>query len=82
LDVAGGPAAIQDGAGVIQWPYWGGSNEIWRLTPASNGYFSIVASHSGKCLDVAGISPNDGAPLQQWSCWGGDNQTWQLVPIQ
>jgi hypothetical protein len=82
LEVAGGPAATTDGVGVIQWPYWGGSNEIWKLTPVSNGYFSIVASHSGKCLDVAGISPNDGALLQQWSCWGGDNQTWQLVPIQ
>ena len=32
LDVAGGPAATQDGAPVLQWPYWGGS----RLDLASD----------------------------------------------
>ncbi|MFL6446706.1 MAG: RICIN domain-containing protein [Bryobacteraceae bacterium] len=80
LDVDGGPGATQDGAAVIQWPYWGGSNEIWQLTRDSDGYYTIAALHSGKCLDVSDISKSDGAPVHQWTCWGGDNQKWQLVP--
>jgi hypothetical protein len=82
LDVSGGAGSVQDGAGIIQWPYWGGSNEVWQVAPTSDGYFSLIASNSGKCLDVAGISISDGAPMQQWTCWGGDNQKWQLVPVQ
>jgi hypothetical protein len=82
LDVNGGPAATQDGARVIQYPFWGGSNEIWQVTPTDDGYYTIVALNSGKCLDVTGISIDDGAPIQQWSCWGGDNQKWRLVPVQ
>lgn len=82
MDVAGGPSAIANGVRVIQWPYWGGSNEIWQVTPTADGYFSIVALNSGKCLDVAGMSTTDGAIVQQWSCSGGDNQKWQLTPAQ
>jgi len=40
----------------------------------------LVARHSGKCLDVAGISTDPGALVQQWSCWGGPNQQWNLTP--
>ncbi|HEX4748755.1 MAG TPA: RICIN domain-containing protein [Bryobacteraceae bacterium] len=81
LDVAGGPSSTQDGTPVIQWPYWGGTNEIWQIAPTTDGYYSITALNSGKCLDVTGISMSDGATVQQWSCWGGDNQKWQLVPV-
>jgi hypothetical protein len=37
---------------------------------------SIVARHSGKCLDVNGYSSADGALINQWSCTGGANQQW------
>jgi hypothetical protein len=82
LDVAGGPAVTQDGAQIIQWPYWGGSNEIWNFHANPDGSVSVTALNSGKCLSVAGSSPNDGAPVQQWTCNGGLNQNWQLVPAQ
>ncbi|HOK06158.1 MAG TPA: RICIN domain-containing protein [Syntrophales bacterium] len=39
----------------------------------------IVAKHSNKCLDVAGVSTGDGANVQQWQCHGGDNQKWLLT---
>ncbi len=48
----------------------------------ANQFYYLVASHSGRCLDVRGgtAATGDGVPLQQWSCWGGDNQKWQVIP--
>ena len=40
----------------------------------------LVASHSGKCLDVPGASGQDGVALMQWACHGGANQQWEEVP--
>jgi len=40
----------------------------------------LVAAHSGKALDVTGISTADGAPIQQWAPHGGNNQLWRLMP--
>jgi hypothetical protein len=39
---------------------------------------TIVAAHSGKCLDVRDVSLADGARIQQWTCHGGANQQWQF----
>ncbi|MCX7634494.1 MAG: RICIN domain-containing protein [Syntrophales bacterium] len=39
----------------------------------------IIAKHSGKCVDVAGVSISDGANIYQWPCHGGSNQKWRLV---
>lgn len=41
----------------------------------------MVAEHSGKCVDVAGISTADGVAVHQWSCHGGANQAWETVPV-
>ncbi|WP_326821578.1 RICIN domain-containing protein [Streptosporangium sp. NBC_01756] len=41
---------------------------------------TLVARHSGKCLDVAGVSTADGANVQQWTCLPNQrNQEWNLV---
>ena len=45
------------------------------------GVYKVVARHSGKCLDVSGVSTDDGAGVQQWSCHGGGNQLWRIEPI-
>ncbi len=63
-----------NGAAIIQWDWWGGGNQRWRLEPLGGGYVLIVAQHSGKVLDVAGGSMANGARLIQWEWWGGDNQ--------
>jgi len=76
LDVANGSTA--NGAGVVQWDYWGGDNQKWSLEPVGDGYYKLVAKHSGKVLDVAGISSANGAKLHQWDYVGGDNQKWKL----
>jgi hypothetical protein len=85
-DVAGGPAAIYDGTPVIQWPYWGGSNEIWEVSdPGPDGYVTISALSSARTLDAVYTPATNyatvaGTLLQQWSYWGGANQRWMLVP--
>lgn len=45
------------------------------------GWTNIISKNSGKCLDVAGISPSPGAALHQWTCWGGANQAFQFTPV-
>ncbi|MEU4806176.1 RICIN domain-containing protein [Actinosynnema sp. NPDC023587] len=39
---------------------------------------TIVAQHSGKCLDVRGgpQAVQDGAVVEQWTCTGSSNQSW------
>jgi hypothetical protein len=53
-------------------------------TPTLSGIVSgqtyvIKAKHSGKCLDVGGVSTDDGANIQQWTYIGGNNQKWTVT---
>ena len=49
--------------------------------PTSGGYSRLVAQHSGKCLDVSGVSTEDRAEIIQWQCHAGANQDWRLEPV-
>jgi hypothetical protein len=85
LDILGGPGATQNGVPLIQWPYWGGANEIFRINPTADGFYTLSPVHSGSCVDVPTSAEtnggqNPGLVIQQWSCWGGDMQKWSLVP--
>ncbi|MCU1294220.1 MAG: Beta-agarase AgaB34, partial [Bryobacterales bacterium] len=44
----------------------------------ADGYFTLIAVNSGKCLDDSGMSLAEGAAVIQWACWGGDNQKWSI----
>ncbi len=74
--------ATADLTPIIQYPFWGGSNEIWTLVNAGGGYYSLSPNNSGKCIDVLGGLKTDGAPVAQYTCNGGPNQQFQLVPVQ
>jgi hypothetical protein len=87
LDVAG--ASTADGAAVVQQSCAGGSTSQQftprRVTYAGNDPHDhqLVARHSGKCVDVNGVSTAARAQTIQWSCkstgQGGElNQTWRL----
>jgi hypothetical protein len=86
LDVNG--AATADGAAVIQWACHGGTNQqftLRKVTYAGNDPhdFQLLARHSGKCVDVSGISTAAGALIHQWTCNPAGqssplNQTWRL----
>jgi hypothetical protein len=42
---------------------------------------TIRAKHSGKVLDVEGVSTANGAKIQQWDYLGGNNQEWKLESV-
>ena len=46
---------------------------------AESQYVALTFGHSGKCLDVSGISHADGANVYQWNCTGAANQQWLQV---
>jgi Ricin-type beta-trefoil lectin domain len=78
LDVAGGPLAVADGLPIIQFPFWGGTNQEWNVNSTADGYVTLNPVNSGKCLDDAGLSRADGSAAIQWTCSGGDNQKWTI----
>ncbi|GAB3108563.1 hypothetical protein GCM10027160_06690 [Streptomyces calidiresistens] len=45
----------------------------------TGAWYVLVNRHSGKALDVAGVSTADGAALQQWTRHDGNNQQWRFV---
>ena len=63
-----------NGVPIIQWSYWGGSNQRFRLDPVEDGFYRFTIELTGSCLDVEALSLENGARLIQWEYWGGDNQ--------
>ena len=47
----------------------------------SGATYSLTAKHSGKVIDVSGISMADGATVHQWTYVGGNNQKWVLTDL-
>ncbi|MGI5522417.1 ThuA domain-containing protein [Micromonospora sp. CA-259024] len=41
--------------------------------------WTVTAQHSGKLMDVSGVSTADGAQITQWAATGANNQKWQAV---
>jgi hypothetical protein len=77
LDVNGSSTA--NGGAIVQWDYWGGNNQQWKITSLGNGYFSIINRNSNKALDVNGGSTTAGTGIIQWDYSGGNNQQWRIV---
>jgi hypothetical protein len=42
----------------------------------------VFARHSGRCLDIAGISTASGAHATQWDYWGGGNQLFRVEWVE
>ncbi len=74
LDITGGPTSQGNRVALQQYPCHGGTNQQFRVS--FDDSYSIVAVHSDKCLDVAGVSQDDGAAINQYDCHGGPNQQW------
>lgn len=83
-----------DGAFVQQWHcYDAPDNQTWNFVAVgdgdaatggyfADGYYTIRAQHSSKCLEVAGASQSNGATVWQMSCDPDNkktNQQWRLV---
>ena len=46
-----------------------------------NGTYAIVASHSGKALDVYAWGTTNGTNICQWDYWGGATQQFNIYPV-
>jgi hypothetical protein len=83
LDVSG--ASTADGAAVIQWTCNGQTNQQFTLNPVTalgnSKDYQLVAVHSGKCVDVSGISTAPGAVIHQWTCDPASDMTWKKNQI-
>jgi hypothetical protein len=87
LDVSG--ASTADGAAVIQYTCNGATNQMFTLNPVTalgnSQDYQLVAVHSGKCVDVTGVSTSPGALIHQWTCDPAStlsskkNQIWRLL---
>ncbi|MFB6308404.1 MAG: glycoside hydrolase family 2 TIM barrel-domain containing protein, partial [Haloarculaceae archaeon] len=72
-------SSTSDGANVIQWGYWGGSNQQWEAIQNSDGTYRFENVNSGKVLSVDNASTSEGASLVQWTWNGNDEQRWNVV---
>lgn len=64
---------------LLQYSYWGGSNQQFLLTGLEDGYFMMSPIFNlDLALDVDQQSMEDGANVQAWSYWGGHNQQWHI----
>ena len=52
---------------------------IRRLYPIRGPVF---VRHSGRCLDIEGISTANGADATQWEYWGGQNQIFRIEWVE
>ncbi|MGP3920498.1 RICIN domain-containing protein [Nonomuraea sp. 10N515B] len=89
LDVA--VASQLDAAFVQQWQcYDAPDNQTWNFVAVgdsnladgflADGYYTVSADHSGKCLEVAGGSTADNATVHQMTCDSRNtSQQWRLV---
>lgn len=68
-----------DGDDVVQWGYWGGSNQQWNVVQNADGTYRFENVNSGKVLTVSGSGTADGANVVQWGWNGGDEQKWNVV---
>jgi hypothetical protein len=55
---------------------------IYPVQPAdlSNHQFSLIAQHTGKCIDSSQANPNWGTPVVQANCHMGSSEIWKFIP--
>jgi hypothetical protein len=69
------------GAALVQYPCFGGSDQLWYIGSLSNyDHETITSASSGLDVDVAGASFFQGASIDQWPSNGGQNQYFWLSP--
>ncbi len=75
-------ASISSVMYVVQNPCTGTGNQQWSLTPAANGYYSIVNTATGLLLDVFQASLSGGSWLDLSALSGSatQSQQWLLRP--
>ena len=79
-NVTGGVGATGSGVGIQIWNYGGGAtNEQFKATAVTGGYYTFVAQNSALCVDTPGASVTAGVQLQQYTCNGTGAQEFKLI---
>lgn len=79
LDVASGSLANK--ANVRLYKSNNSAAQRYELYYVKDGYYKILAEHSGRALDVSAGSKNPGANVQQYTSNGSDAQLWKFISI-
>jgi len=79
LDARGGVSAVDNGVQIQQWKQNSNMNQQVKFTHLKNGCYKLTLNHSGKSLDVLGISQKDSTAIVQWEYLGSDNQQFILI---
>lgn len=66
-------------ANVIQYSWWGGSNQKWKITGNGKGQYYIVCKANNHMLEVYYAEIEDGANVQHWEFNGETCQMWEIV---
>ena len=68
----------------MQWEYWGGEMQKYRVVQQADGSYAILTNASGctSGLDVYNWSTESGGNVNQWNYWGGDCQEWYLIEAE
>ncbi|MFI7643296.1 RICIN domain-containing protein [Nonomuraea sp. NPDC049400] len=56
-------------------------HQHWQMRDLGNGYYRIIARHSGKCLTVPSSSTANNVRVTQRTCGTGTNQQWRFSPL-
>jgi hypothetical protein len=70
----------KSGGGSLAWTYDAKKKAPTSGPPPATAY-TIVAVHSGKCLEIANSLQQDEAPAQQWTCYNDPNKHWFINPV-
>ena len=76
LDIMG--SSTSDGANAALYENRNSANQKFSLVEAGDGWYRLVAEHSGQCLDVVAGGTSGGTNVTQWpTTWAG-NQLWAV----
>ena len=76
LDV--GAARTTNGANIQIWQYNDAPQEQFNIVYDGNGYYSIIAIHSGKAVDVDNGEKANSTNVQQYEYNGTNSQKWAI----
>ena len=74
-------ASKENGANVQLYEYSAVAQKRFEVKYLGDGYYSIVAIHSNKALDVKDASKQKGANVWQWEQNGKDSQKWIIKDV-
>jgi hypothetical protein len=78
VDINGGSSQV--GLGIDQWTCSGTSNQSFKFTATSGGYYTIQPQNDNLCLDAGSGSVTTAVQVVQNTCSGGPTQQWKVNP--